>query len=348
MDLELTYIEPDFGKYLEMDGVECATKVLVDKNVTLSVDGGKLQNVTVMGIHTKEFGETAWFKERLLPNHWYEYLNAISQNANAVLVSSNLQEMYGYELGDVINYCSAEGDYVRGIIYGFVDYWPSYAPVTTVKDSDGLYKTTENFLIVAHLSQLQSAWGISPYQVWVKTNGSSQFLYNYAAETGTKFTVFEDASAELVSLKNESVFQGTNGVLTISFIIVLLLCATGFLIYWILSIQSRTLQFGIFRAMGMSKREILTMLVVEQIFISGTSIAGGVLVGQLVSKLFVPLIQIAYSTAERSIPLEIIDTASDYMRLGVVIGLMVVVCMIVLGVLISKIKITQALKLGED
>ena len=90
------------------------------------------------------------------------------------------------------------------------------------------------------------------------------------------------------------------------------------------------------------------MLVVEQIFISGTSIAGGVLVGQLVSKLFVPLIQIAYSTAERSIPLEIIDTASDYMRLGVVIGLMVVVCMIVLGVLISKIKITQALKLGED
>ena len=348
VDLELTYTEPDFGKYQEMDGVESVTKVLVDKNVTLSVNGGKLQNVTVMGIHTKEFGETAWFKESLLSNHWYEYLNAVSQNANAVLVSANLWELYGYELGDIINYCNAEGDYVRGIIYGFVDYWPSYAPVTTVKDSDGLYKTTENFLVVAHLSQLQSAWGISPYQVWIKTNGSSQFLYNYAAETGTKFTMFEDTSAELVALKNESVFQGTNGVLTISFIIVLVLCATGFLIYWILSIQSRTLQFGIFRAMGMSKREILTMLGVEQIFVSGTSIAGGVLVGQLVSKLFVPLIQIAYSTAERSIPLEIIDAASDYIRLGVVIGLMIVVCMIVLGVLISKIKITQALKLGED
>ena len=348
VDLELTYVEPDFGKYLEMDGVESAAKVLVDKNVTLSVDGGKLQNVTVMGIHTKEFGETAWFKESLLSNHWYEYLNAISQNAGAVLVSSNLQKLYGYELGDIVNYRNAEGDYVRGIIYGFVDYWPSYAPMTTVKDSDGLYKTSENFLIVAHLSQLQSAWGISPYQVWIKTNGSSQFLYDYAAATGTKFTVFEDTSAELVSLKNESVFQGTNGVLTISFIIVLLLCATGFLIYWILSIQSRTLQFGIFRAMGMSKREILTMLVVEQIFISGTSIAGGVLVGQSVSKLFVPLIQIAYSTAERSIPLEIIDAASDYIRLGAVIGLMIVVCMVVLGVLISKVKITQALKLGED
>ena len=347
-ELELTYVEPDFGKYLEMDGVESATKVLVDKNVTMSVDGGKLSNVMVMGIHTKEFGETAWFKESLLSEHWYKYLNAISQNASAVLVSSNFQEVYGYKLGDIINYCNSEGDYVRGIIYGFVDYWPSYSPITTIKDSDGLYKTTDNFLIVAHLSQLQSAWGISPYQVWIKTNGSSQFLYNYAEETGTRFTVFEDTSAELVALKNESVFQGTNGVLTISFIVVLLLCAVGFLIYWILSIQSRTLQFGIFRAMGMSKREILSMLVVEQIFISGTSICGGIVVGQLVSKLYVPLIQIAYSTADRAIPLEIIDAASDYLRLGVVIGLMIVVCMIVLGVLISKIKITQALKLGED
>jgi putative ABC transport system permease protein len=155
-------------------------------------------------------------------------------------------------------------------------------------------------------------------------------------------------AADLVELKNESVFQGTNGVLTISFIVVLLLCATGFLIYWILSIQSRTLQFGIFRAMGMSQREVLTMLVVEQIFISGTSIGGGVLVGRLVSKFFVPLIQIAYSTADRVLPLDIIDAAGDYLRLGFVIGLMIVVCMIVLGVLISKIKITQALKLGED
>ena len=149
-------------------------------------------------------------------------------------------------------------------------------------------------------------------------------------------------------MKNEPVFQGTNGILTIGFIIVLLLCAAGFLIYWILSIQSRTLQFGIFRAMGMSGREVLGMLAIEQLFISGTSICGGVLTGRIASKLFVPLIQIAYSSADRVLPLEIISENSDFVRLGLVIGLMIVLCMAVLGVLISKIKITQALKLGED
>jgi len=187
-----------------------------------------------------------------------------------------------------------------------------------------------------------------PYDVWIKTEGSSQFLYDYAAENGTLYNSFRDADAEVQKQKNDPMFQGTNSVLTISFIVVLLLCATGFLIYWILSIQSRTLQFGIFRAMGMSKNEIWSMLLNEQLFISGTSILGGVVTGCVGAALYAPLIQAAYSSADKVLPLEIVSRAGDFLRLGVVIGLMIVVCLVILGGLISKIKIAQALKLGED
>ena len=86
----------------------------------------------------------------------------------------------------------------------------------------------------------------------------------------------------------------------------------------------------------MSKGEILSMLVNEQFFISGASIAAGVAVGQIGSKLFVQLIQIAYSSADKVIPLEIISASGDYVRLGAVIGLMIVVCMAVLAVLKKK------------
>ena len=57
--------------------------------------------------------------------------------------------------------------------------------------------------------------------------------------------------------------QGMNGALTLGFIIIMVMCIIGFLIYWILSIKSRTLQFGILRAMGMKFREILMMIVYE-------------------------------------------------------------------------------------
>ena len=343
-----TYEAQDFGKYSNVDGIDSVTQVVVDKNVTASVAGGELKNVMLMGIHTKEFGETVWFKESLLPLHYHEYLNAIAQNSQAILVSSNFRELYGYKLGDVLSYTTGKGTYMMGVICGFVDYWPSYAPVTVRKGKDGLYSETENFLIVAHRSQIEATGEVMRYQVWIKTKGSSGFIYDFAEENDVQYSVFEDAAAQLIQMKNDPIFQGTNGILTIGFICILLLCTIGFLIYWILSIQSRTLQFGIFRAMGMSMREVFTMLINEQIFITGVSIGAGVLVGALTSKLFVPLIQIAYSSADQVLPLEIVSLNSDYVRLFAVIGAVIVICMIILGVLISKIKIAQALKLGED
>ena len=272
----------------------------------------------------------------------------MSQDARGVLVSSNFKELYGYKVGDIITYKNEYGESARGVIYGFVDYWPTYAPVTREVSKEGAVKETDNFLIVAHLQQVQSAWGVTPYEVWMKMEGSSQPVYDFVKDTGAWLVLFKDANAQLIDLKNDPMFQGTNGVLTVGFIVVLILCTTGFLIYWILSIQSRALQFGIFRAMGMSMREILAMLLNEQLFISGVSIGAGVLVGNLAARLFVPLIQIAYSAADQVIPLEVVSAQSDSVRLFAVIAGMMILCMVILGWLISKIKISQALKLGED
>ena len=346
--IELMYEEPDFGRYEELDGVEALTKVYVNNGITVGVSGGTLKNVKLMGIHTREFGQTAWFKDSLSDVHWYHYLNAISQDSRGVLVSSNFRTNYGYRLGDSITYKNSGGDTQRGVIYGFVDYFPSYVPVTYRLDSDGIYKETENYLIVAHLSQLQSAWGLTPYQIWIKNADSGAYLYDFAQENGVRYTRFEDASAQLVEKKNDPVLQGTNGILTVGFIVVLLLCSVGFLIYWILSIQSRALQFGIFRAMGMSMREVITMLLGEQLFISGLPIATGAVVGHLTAKLYMPLIQLAYAASDNAVPLEVVSQSSDYIRLFVIIGAVILVCMVVLGGLISHMKIAQALKLGED
>lgn len=345
---ELAYVEPDFQKYLAMDGVESATKVLIDNGVSVSLEKGKLANVMLMGIHTKEFGQTAWMKNGLLSHHFYEYLNVISQNANAILVSSNFNDDYGYQLGDVISYSNTNGQSMRGVIYGFVDYWPGYSPMIVSKDADGLYTEKDNYLIVAHLKQLQSSWGVTPYQVWINAKDSTQFIYDYAAQENIRFPVFQDAAKQLVELKNDPVFQGTNSILTIGFICILLLCSMGFLIHWILSIQSRTLQFGIFRAMGMSMREVFAILINEQVFITGLSLVAGIFVGVLTSELFIPLVQIAYSSADQVLPLNIISQPADYIRLLAVIGSVILICIVVLCVLISKIKISQALKLGED
>lgn len=343
---DVFYIEPDFNRYTRLEGVKEATKVLVNNNIKVTLDSGKV-TTTLMGINTKEFGEVAYFKTSLLDTHWYHYLNDIAADENGIIVSANFRDMYGYKIGDSLTYSDDMGS-TRGTICAFVDYWPSYQPVVKKADKDGVVKEINQFLIVANLTKVQKVWGITPYQVWIKVKDSTSFVYDFAVKNNVEFEAFNDLSSKIIHKNNDPFFQGTNGVLTLGFIIILLICAVGFLIFWILSIFSRTLQFGVYRAMGMTITEILGMLLQEQFFLSVIPIALGLLIGNYVAKLFVPLIQIAYTSSEQIIPLEIIKQKDDQIKILIIVGCMVVLCMIIIGKLISDMKITKALKLGED
>ncbi len=347
---KLAYNEPDFNKYTTIEGLESVTKVVCDDSAAVTMDGFRRSStVTLMGIHTREFGETASLKEGLLPEHFHDYLNVISQKSNAILVSSNFRDKYEYALGDSLTYRDSDGNSARGVIYGFVDYWPTYRATTEVRDSDGTVREVDNLLVVANLGYLQAQWGVTPYQVWLKmAGGDTGPVYDFVAQYDLTLMQFRDQTADLVAMKNDPAIQGTNGILTVGFVVALVLCTVGFLIYWILAIRSRSLQFGIFRAMGMGMGEIVVMLFNEQLYVSGLSIAIGVGAGILGSRLDVPLVQLAYVRAATSLPLAVSLAGSDVIRLLAVVLLVMAVCMVILGTIIKKLKIAQALKLGED
>lgn len=345
--IELEYKEPDFNKYSQIDGFKSSARVYLNNNVSTTIKKEQLK-VKVMGIHSKEFGETTNIKDGILEHSYREYLNALATDPGAVLVSKNFKDKYGMNVGDRINYENFEKVRIGGTIYGFVDYWPSYYPTTSSLLPDGSMKVEDNYLIITHLSTIQQAWGLRPYEIWVKASDSTDFFYDYAIENRIKLSKYKDIGEELRDIRNETLFQGTNGILTLSFIVILLLCTVGFLIYWILSIRSRELLFGVFRAMGMSRREIIQMLLNEQIFVALYSILIGAGIGYLASKWYVPLIQIAYTATDQILPLELITNSHDMIKLFSVIGIVFISCMAILVRIIFKMKIAQALKLGED
>ena len=347
--LELTYTEPDYTRFESLSGTKSLARVLKDK-VDISGDRTRegINSATIMGINTKEFGETVNFDSTLLYEHINTHLNVLGSNKDAVLLSMNFHTILEYDIGDKITYINEEGDIIDGQVYGFFDYWPSYIPQSYSITDEGVLDKQDEYMVVANLAKIQEVWGVTPYQIWLKTDGSTQYIYDYAEENELTFTEFYDSVSDMVEIRNDTLFQGTNGILTMSFIVVLILCCVGFLIYWILSIRSRELLFGVFRAMGMKKREIIRMLINEQIFSSGISIVIGAVIGVIASKCFVPLVQIFYSTTNQAIPLTVVSRTDDMIRLFGVIAAVILICMIILGVIISRIKISQALKLGED
>ena len=347
---EIVWHEPDFSRYLALDGAESVAKVYLTNQGSVQQVRTLGGNVMIMGIVSDDFGRTAWMRDGLLPSHINNYLNALAQNPDAVVVSSNFREKHNMKLGDRIFY-NADGKNYMGVICGFVDYWPGYDPVYVRREYSGATTLDERYLVVGNLAKMQRMHGVMPYEIWIRANrGETAFIYNEihnGSLSGVIMTKFGDVRASLVDAKNDPVFQGTNGILTIGFIAILIVCAVGFLIYWVLSIRSRELQFGIFRAMGLGMRSVLSMLACEQILVSGFSIMAGVGVGLLVSEHFVALIQIGYSTG-CSLPLISASDSIDTIRLFILMGVMLAGCMVVLGMTVKRIRIAQALKLGEE
>ena len=349
-NVELSYTEPDSGKYNDIPGVKTIAKVYKTSDATVTVN--KNENpITIMGINTKTFGETTDMDPKLMQYSYHQYLNVLSQNSDAVLVSMNFKEKLGVKIGDQITYTI--NDPIKtgtgtGIVYGFFDYWPGYNRNSIVIASDGTSKNEEHYMVVAHLSAIQEKVGVFPYQIWLNMDGNTEPVYDFINERGIKLTSFTDAVERKEAIGREALFQGTNGILTMSFITIRLICGIGYLIYWTLSIRSRELLFGIFRAMGMGKNEVIHMLVNEQVLTGVVAIIFGLVIGWISSRMFVPIIQIAYSATDRSLPLELITRNSDIIRLLVIIGIVFIACLAVLIKQVYNMKISQALKLGED
>ena len=346
-DAELIFYEPDFGAYEAIPGVERATRVYVNDQVRVRTDGGRVNNVVMMGVDSRAFGETLRFIDGLLPEHINSYLNAMSRDPRGVLVSDNFRRDYGVKLGDVITSYDARDNSTRGIVAGFVDYFPGFVPRAEHTTPDGQTRLEPRYLVVANLGELQARMGLAPYEVWLRSADPDAVL-DFAETSGRNFQRITDTRTDLVAMKNDPSVQGTNGILTISFVITMLLCTTGFLIYWVLSIRSRTLVFGIHRAMGLGSREILGQLINEQIFITLPALAGGLVTGLLAARLFVPLIQTAYAEVDRALPLRMPSIGGDILRLAIALTAMITLCLAVLMAYIRRIRIAQALKLGED
>jgi len=343
------FFEPDFERFTHFEEVDGMTRVMLeDVDIRQTAVVSAMSDVQLMAIETDTFGDTIWFRDDLLRTHINHFLNVLASRSDGILLSDNFRTVSDVGIGDVVIFTDRFGNSIRGTVMGFVEQWPGYSPVRRMVIDDHVIEVPQT-LIVANLGFVQTQWEVRPYHIWMRTNTETNtWFYDFAEENRINIVEFTDANAELIENRSDPILQGTNGVLTVGFIVTLLICFTGFLIYWILSIRSRVLQFGIFRAMGMSMRSLIGLLINEQFFITFTAIALGALVGEISSRLFVPLIQMSYSAADQAIPLMIVTEAQDYRNLYTVVGTMIVICLIVLGGYISKIKIAQALKLGED
>jgi putative ABC transport system permease protein len=370
-DSTVQYVEPAIERFENLEGVEHVARVLQKSGITVesdlmkvpvvqdesdkmpngdSSDSGKnktatsTSNVNMMAVSPGEFSQVCWFADRLLPVQINNYLEALSECPQGVILSSAFRDSYGLKLGDSVSVSWGGNESFDVTVLAFVDYWPTMNPYTLAKDG-----TYMNFAIL-NLEYVNVMTNVEPYEVWIDlADGTlTEDFYESIENSDIEPTLLRVASQEIITEKTDPMLQGMNGALTLGFIIIMIMCIIGFLMYWILSIKSRTLQFGILRAMGMKYREIIAMILYEQLLTSGAAIFAAIFIGGFASDLFVPLFQYLYTPSEQVPGFVIIPQRSDYLKVYAIILVMLLISFAVLGRLIQKINISKALKLGED
>ena len=335
------YREPPYHPFTLIPGLEGTTRVLREERAQVSLPGNRRTVSALMAITPEEFGRVAWFRSDLLPVHWHHYLNRLAADPKAMLLSSSIAEEFDIKLGDIILVTWSSQDVVDGVVVGFIDHWPTFLPVDE--------RATPR-LVVANFPYIRAKMAVEPYEIWARRTPRSSTAEIYQAIDDRELDIVSmtDATQQVVEAKNDPLLQGTNGVLTLGFSVAMLICIVGFVMYWVLTLRSRTLQFGVLRAIGMSSRRVLAMLMVEQILITGSAIVAGIVIGRVAALLFVPLLQVVYAAADQVPAFRVASERGDFLRIYAVAAALLVLGGVLFRTLLARLDIQQALKLGEE
>ncbi|MEK3885224.1 ABC transporter permease [Paenibacillus sp. PL2-23] len=329
------YTEPPFEIYRELEGVEAAARVLTAKgNVVIS--GKSIGQGNIMGIDNVDFAQVAWFRDDLYPAHPYKYLNALSYYEQAAIIPAGVAERYQLKGGDTVSVGFADG-MLDFTIVGILPYWPTQYPDKTP-------------FIITNLDYVYDQLPIMPYEVWLKMKPDALLApaVEQLQKEGIELAAVEDVRSELIVQAKHPTRGGVFGILSLGFLVSVVITLAGYILYWFFNLSGRVVQFGVLRAMGLSRKQLTGMLLLEQLFTAGLAIGLGVLIGKLVSKLFLPFLQTADNVAETVPPFRVVFEARDTNQLFAVVGVMMLIGAALLFLHIRRLKVHQAVKMGEE
>lgn len=344
--------------HLSIQGVQSATRVGRYKFSAIA-RGGSIQG-TFLAIDRLTFPTTAYWQKDFASESLGALMNQLAANPAGVLVPEDLLTKQKLKIGDTLRLGVTTGVAGQSIpleaeIVGSFDLFPTWYP------EDGT-------MIVGNLEELFLRSGAEyPHEVWLATapeadpdfiayavRGFSILLDRQAdqsklVQNGLNTIVKDWSSAEL-NIRAEQrrpERQGLFGLLSVGFVSSALLTVLGFLLYALFSFRRRFIEMGMLRAIGLSIRQMTSLLAAELAFLVLLGIGVGTALGVFASRLFVPFLQIGASTQSQYPPFQIEIAWLSIVEIYVLFALLFLAALSVLSGLLVRMRIFQAIKLGE-
>jgi putative ABC transport system permease protein len=267
-------------------------------------------------------------------------MNRLAVDPAGVLVSQDFMARHGLSVGDALRLTvSTEGENheILFTIAGPLRLFPTLYP------QDGPF-------FVANLDHIHEGMGgVFPYDVWLTADPDmgSGAIVNGARELGFNVVAASDARETILAEQTRPERQGLFGLLSVGFLAAAALTVLGFLVYAVGSFQRRFIELGMLRAVGLSVPQMAGYLAGEQALLILVGAGIGTALGVWASSLFIPYLQVGADKTVLVPPFVVQIAWKELWTIYAVFGAMFVLAVIVLMVLLLRMRVFEAVKLGE-
>jgi putative ABC transport system permease protein len=325
-------------EYLAIPGVEAATRVSVSQ---IDIRGGT-DSVPgrFVGVDRADLPSVVRWRSDYAGESLGALMNRLADDSSSVLISSDLASALGVRVGDRITLVMSDLDRRReipAVVAGYVGLFPTIYP------GDGPF-------VVGNLDYaFDQQGGMYPYDVWMKVSEGTTREELQRGFVDLSLATFERGfiPEQIVTERQRPERQGFYGLLSVGFVASAFLTVLGFLFYSVLSFQRRFVELGMLRAIGLSSRQLGVLLACEQALIIGAGGLAGTLIGIAASNLFIPFLQVRRGQNSQ-IPPFLVQIAWEQIGIiYIVFGGMLLLAVLVMLMLLRRMKLFQAVKLGE-
>ena len=304
---------------------------------------GQWAEARFMGVDRIDFPKVAYWRHDFAPASLGALMNSLAVASNGILLPDTFMRENAIHVGDPIsirvNSYSMRAE-MNMIVVGEYVLFPTYYP--TAEDAVPLIVgNLENFFEVAG--------GEVPYDVWVKTkpNADLEAVVEQLRPLDIRVLDYHSSAQTIIDEQRKPERQGLFGVLSVGFLAAALLTVLGFFLYALFSFRRRFIELGTLRAIGLSPGQMTTFLAWELAFVILLGLGVGTLLGAVVSNLYIPYLQVGADPHEITPPFLVGIAWPAIFRIYVLFGVLFVVALSVLAGLLLRMKIFQAIKLGE-
>ncbi|MCH2657835.1 MAG: ABC transporter permease [Dehalococcoidia bacterium] len=257
-------------------------------------------------------------------------------------ISTNAVKELELNIGDPLTIYTFNS-YHEAEFAGELNYFPTY----------NYAETNDDLVVLSAKRLMQNVEATLPYrapyfsEIWISTDDIDSILTNLTELDG-RINIDDVASTQLRQQSDPLVAAGWSGILAISFGAVLLLSSIGFLIYSYLSAQQRGLEFAILRTLGLSRKQIFSIALVEQAFVVITGVVLGTLVGLQTGNLMMSFM--AFN--EKGLPITppfLLDVSwSEIFLVWAILGSVIIITTVGVVLVYFRLAVHKALRIGDS